>query len=144
MRQHSNWTMRTARSLRSAIAAVAGLACALFALPAYAQSSTVAGQSPWVMATVLSVSAVFVLWGVAAGAFRIARRLRWVPTGREAQVSRALQVTFGGLLLLSVFMPYLAMHHPVVALGLVALSLLWVLVSGCGQSRSGSETTPHS
>lgn len=144
MGQHSERTTRTDRALRTAIAAVAGLFCAVFAVPVQAQSATVEAQSPWVMATLASVSAVVVLWGVALLAFRLARRLRWVPPHRHGRISRALQVTFGGLLLLSVFMPYLAMHHPAVAVGLILVAVLWIYLYNCNQPFSGGETSPPS
>lgn len=144
MRQYLERTKRTARFARRAAAALAGLACALVALPAYAQSATVEAQSPWVVATFASVSAVVVLWGVALAGFGLARRLRLVPPQRHGRISRALQVTFGGLLLMSVFMPYLAMHHPAVAVALVLATFLWIYLYSANQGYSGGETSPPS
>ncbi|MFW5967767.1 MAG: hypothetical protein ACOCV2_09630 [Persicimonas sp.] len=144
MRQHPERTTRLDRAIHATVATVAGLLCTLLAVPAQAQSATVQSQSSWVMATLASVSTVVLLWGVALLVFRLARRFRWVAPHRHGRISRALQVTFGGLLLLSVFMPYLALHHPAVAVGLILASILWIYLCNCNQSLSGGETSPPS
>ena len=108
------------------------------AAPASAQSLGAATGAPWVTATLVSVSAVFALWVTAAGLFSLARRLRWVSPHRHSRLTRGVQVTFGGLLILAALVPYLALNHPLIGVGVLACSMVLAIVLG-----SRSVTTLH-
>ncbi len=84
----------------------------------------------WVNTTIVSISVVSLLWMGSAMAFSLARRFHWLSGHRHSRLSRGLQVLFGGLLLMAVFLPYLAIHHPVVAVGVFVAATITALVFG--------------
>lgn len=130
MRQQAGTPQRPARSTHRMASFVTAVAASLFAMPVHAQTLGEAGGAAWVDTTIISVSAVLALWLSTTGAFAVARRMRWVSHHRYSRLSRGLQVACGGLLLMAFFMPYLAMHHPVVAVGLLVASALMALAFG--------------
>jgi hypothetical protein len=139
---------RFSRSLSLAIAFVATLfiAALLFAAPVYAQSPEMGagvalaesplgsqfagGAHSWVQITIASVLAVLGAWMLAAWGLWLARRFRWVTPHRYSRLARGTQVVMGGLLLSAVFIPYLAEHHPVVAVGLPTGATLMAIFFG--------------
>lgn len=121
------------RGKRHTIAAVAASSCALFATPAYADGVALAQSSSWVTATLVSVAAVLALWVTSMTLFVVLRRARWLSAHRHSRLGRILQVAFGALFLMAVVMPYLAMHHPMLAAGLLVIATLFAVGS---RSRS--------
>lgn len=119
---------------------LAGAAGGLLSVPAHAQTVTVVGSSPWVTATIVSVSAVFVLWLAAVALSGMALRLRWINEHRHSRLSRGLQVLFGALLLMAMLMPYLAMNHPLVAGGLLVTSVAMTLLVSSKNRRLQSDS----
>lgn len=132
MRQPIRTMKRTARVLRRALMCSPALLLLTLSAPAYAQStSAVLDASLWVNTTLVAVASVFALWVGAVSFFLVARKLRWVSPHRHNRVSRAIQVTFGGLLLLAFFLPYLAFHHPIVAAAVLVVSgLVFIAARG--------------
>ncbi len=130
MRQQVGRTQRTTHSAKWITSLFAGAAASFLALPAHAQTVSAVGGSTWVTATIISVSAVFVLWGASVGASALALKMRWISRHRHNRLSRGLQVVFGGLLLTAVLMPYLAMNHPVLATGLLITGVLMTVFVG--------------
>lgn len=118
------------------------IATLLYSLPAAAQAlprtvpgamSNAAGADlhavSWVQMTILSMALVLTLWAMLSSLRRIAEKLRWVSPHQSVRLRRALQVGIGGLLLVAVFIPYLAEHYPLLALAtLPALGLIAALV----------------
>lgn len=128
MRQQAGRTQHTTSGARWLATLLAGTAGGLLSVPAQAQTVTAVGGSPWVTATIVSVSAVVVLWLAAVVVSGAALKLRWINEHRHSRLSRALQVLFGGLLLTAMLMPYLAMNHPLVAAGLMVTTVAMILV----------------
>jgi hypothetical protein len=133
MRQPIRSIQRTARALRRVAMCSPALLILTLSAPVYAQStSAVLDGNLWVNTTLVAVATVFALWVGAVSFFLLARKFRWMSPHRHSRVSRAVQVTFGGLLLLAFFLPYLAFHHPIVAAALLVVSGL-VLVAARGR-----------
>lgn len=110
---------------------VIGAVLSLFSLPASAQPLLVGiSSSPWVTTTIVSVAAVIAVWLASLCLSALSLKMRWVSPHRHNRLTRGLQVIFGGLLLTAVLMPYLAMHHPVVATGLLITAVVMLLVMG--------------
>jgi hypothetical protein len=109
---------------------VAVVGVVLLSAPVYAQTTSGVAASSWVAATIISVSTVVGLWLCAVMLSGLARKLRWMSPHRHSQLARGVQVLFGGMLLLAMMMPYLAMNHPVAAAGVVAVVLFMALVLG--------------
>lgn len=105
--------------------------------PAWAQNSPVAAIPPlgeglaaslgsfsWVQVTFAAISTVLGGWILSTGLLWTAGRLHWVTQHQLVRLTRALQVTMGGLLLTAVLLPYLVEHHPIVAIFLPVMGML--------------------
>jgi hypothetical protein len=139
--QHSNPFTTPVLKSKWLSTLVAGFGVMLVSMPTYAQTtSTVAGSS-WITATIVSVSSVLALWIAAVVLSGLARKLRWVSPHRHSRLTRGVQVVFGGLLLLAMMMPYLAMNHPLVAAGLVGTGLLMTIMVGSRNRQFSRESS---
>ena len=154
---HAFWSALSTSFGAAKWAVLAAVFSTLYALPAGAQSlprtvpGTVsgapmapAGAVSWVQMTGLSVALVLALWAMLSSLRRIAERMRWVSAHQSARLRRALQVSVGGLLLMAVFIPYLAEHYPLIALSLLpALGLLLMLVFNQRAPQQVADQTPN-
>lgn len=107
------------RLTRLAVATITTLG--LTALPGSASAQNVASgpTAQWVGITLTSVLAVTVLWLVGVVALYAVRKWRVLSPSVEADVSRVMQIVFGGLFLLAGTLPYLALNHPVATVSVI-------------------------
>lgn len=122
---------------------VSPIVCAVFlsfSRPAAATTLVGMSGSPWVTATIISVAAVLALWVASMGLSALSLKMRWVSRHRHNRLTRGLQVVYGGLLITAMMMPYLAMHHPVVAAGLLLTAVLAMLVMGTRNRQLQSDS----
>jgi hypothetical protein len=127
---HPKWTISLV---------VTALLC-FVAVPAYAQAPLTLSSAAWVNATITSVAAVIAMWIAAMGLSALSLKMRWVNHHGHSRLTRNLQVVFGGLLLSAMLMPYLVMHHPVVAAGLLVTGVLTMLVLGSKSRQLQSDS----
>jgi len=129
---------RRLKTIMAFTAAFCGLTVA-GAIPAWAQGAPISagakgfatlGVISWVQVTFASVVSVLVGWVLATVFLWVAGRMRWVTRHRQNRLARALQVALGGLLLMAVLLPYLAEHHPVVAMMLPLMGIVTMLAVG--------------
>lgn len=125
------------------------------ALPAWAQGEPIGafsavgggfaamGALSWVQLTFASVVTVLAGWVLATGMIGVAGRLRWVTRHRQNRLARALQVAFGGLLLMAVLLPYLVEHHPIVALMLPMMGILTTFAVGMRTTHLADQNPSH-
>jgi len=94
------------------------------ALPAFALFGT---QATWLEATIFALTAVLAVGLAGALLLAAGRRLRWWHSSFEIRLRRAFRVSFGGLFLAALTIPYLAARAPAAGLALLVLAVVAAL-----------------
>lgn len=89
-----------------------------FAAPALAVFGT---GTPWLEGTAVALGAVLAVGVLGALLLAVGRRFQWWSTSEDLRIRRIFRVTFGGLFLSALTVPYLLARAPTVGIALLIL-----------------------